>query len=920
MAAPLAALSNAALSRRFVARVSALPRATVDRFSSDDLRDALALLDAQSRRMLESRQVVSEILFRAVGTATDRLDRAALLRVRRDLFNTRRPRTQDLSRAYEFTSGPDREGISEAVASLDRSVAARARVEAAYFTTLAASRRHLADSLHEERFTSGVLAASPSLYRSFARYHRAAGSTLDAREAHIERGILRYFTRAVTKATPFASFCVIVEGRVGADDASPGLPADPGLYHLVGTVDEGPRIVRLNKLLFDVMWSHLTTRPETRSHLRVELNPTVQIVGDALLFLAALNGREVVQRLVRSDEIMLILDEVRRHEGRTLAEMSAAIAGSPAVDATHDDVSAYLTALVDGGLLRFRSPVRSQDADWISALRQEVRGIDGEFARVVVRFMDTAQVVLSAYPTASPESRAKLDRILRNEVDVVLGCVGRGSGSFGDPIVFEDRGASLRLDIPEGPENQECFEVLAEFVRRIHPLAYPRTEMAALRHFFDRRFPDPSATVPLLEVYETYYREHLNDHIERAERKRAGDTDPELTGYDLANPFGLPAVARIREVVREWNARVAARWADNPAAEEIDVDIDELPSVEPMNAGAGPIPRSAALFCQLARSARGTRIVLPEGRLTLGFGKYYSRFLSVLPKPFTEWVRRENAALGGNQLVELSDDANHNSNFHPPLLDQEILYPTASGGSSTAGVRWDDLQVERDPSDSTSLALRRRSTGTRVYPVDLGFLNPLRRPALFQFLLTFTLGGPVSIGLPLAPLGAAPDGAGRIVHRPRIVVGGHIVIARRSWAIPSTQFPRLPAAEPASDYFVRVHEWRTTLGMPAHVYVRVFPHTPPESPGPGAESGPAPSGTRPSASRESRDYRKPQFIDFESPMLVALFSRIYGRLADFSVRIEEEYPDVGQLPHLDGQPHAVELVMQVNWQEREGAS
>jgi hypothetical protein len=65
--------------------------------------------------------------------------------------------------------------------------------------------------------------------------------------------------------------------------------------------------------------------------------------------------------------------------------------------------------------------------------------------------------------------------------------------------------------------------------------------------------------------------------------------------------------------------------------------------------------------------------------------------------------------------------------------------------------------------------------------------------------------------------------------------------------------------------------------------------------------------------RGSRDFNKPQFIDFANPLLVRLFARITGTLKHFTVVVEECLPETHQLPTSDGNPYAVELILQVGF-------
>jgi hypothetical protein len=67
------------------------------------------------------------------------------------------------------------------------------------------------------------------------------------------------------------------------------------------------------------------------------------------------------------------------------------------------------------------------------------------------------------------------------------------------------------------------------------------------------------------------------------------------------------------------------------------------------------------------------------------------------------------------------------------------------------------------------------------------------------------------------------------------------------------------------------------------------------------------------AAKYSRDFVKPQYIDFRNPLLVKLFAKLPGPFRQFNVVFEECLPGVEDLPCVDGQAYASELVLQVNF-------
>jgi hypothetical protein len=76
----------------------------------------------------------------------------------------------------------------------------------------------------------------------------------------------------------------------------------------------------------------------------------------------------------------------------------------------------------------------------------------------------------------------------------------------------------------------------------------------------------------------------------------------------------------------------------------------------------------------------------------------------------------------------------------------------------------------------------------------------------------------------------------------------------------------------------------------------------------------APAVVKP-ARREgwSRDWWKPQYIDFGSPLLVKLFARLPTGLKNYLMHLEERYPVNEELPTSDGERHSAEFILQFSF-------
>jgi hypothetical protein len=70
----------------------------------------------------------------------------------------------------------------------------------------------------------------------------------------------------------------------------------------------------------------------------------------------------------------------------------------------------------------------------------------------------------------------------------------------------------------------------------------------------------------------------------------------------------------------------------------------------------------------------------------------------------------------------------------------------------------------------------------------------------------------------------------------------------------------------------------------------------------------------------SRDFYKPQFMDFGNPLLVAMLGRLSGGLKHYNIIVEERLPGPGALATADGEAYATEMIIQVDYPNPSGRS
>lgn len=1007
------------LFHRFVCRVGGAPVDTVDELRAAETLRLTAELAQVEARIAAGREAVSDRLFAAIGTAPDKPARNRLIALKRDLYNGKAPTPARLAEAEAALDADTVQQVRAAAADLEQARDLEARVRAAYDSEAAALRARFAALVRDSDFRKGVLVSSRALYGHLDRYAAAAASgTLTGRDEKTERGLLRYYTRMAAKATPFATFCAIIPGTF----VEGGADGREGQTSFSGSPRAKRSFVRINKFLYGLLFDHLKTRPGVRHALRVESNPTIRAENERLVFLTAIEGREVFQRLADNEVLQLIASRFQDGQAPTLGDLISALSSDPEIDATPDEAEAYLNKLIEIGFLRFHTGIREQDADWDLPFRELLLAMDDDHAHRTAELLAGLRERVARYSEAGVEARAALIDDMHAVILSALEAMEITGRLRRDMPFYEDATSDASASIALTPGVRRAFSDLDTWVRLTARLAWPRAEQATMRHFFESYYGS-SAPVPLLKFYEDFYREHFKAHVEKEQQRGRPPAEGEAP-YDVGNPFGLDVIRDMGKVRTRMAELYRQAWSAAPDAETLDLTAEQIEAAVAGAETVSAVPRSMGAFALLVPGGAADgdpSVVLQSASYTAGYGKYFSRFLYMLPDDVQQDVRTANAALSSDLVAEICGDAQFNANLHPPLLEWEISYPTGESGATEQQLRSSEIMVQPDPEDPQALCLMHGPSGRRVLPVDLGFLNPRMRPPLYQLLSRFTPpvmfappipdtleaprppapkadagqaeavqgdavqadAGQVDVQADAGPVdavqadavqadqadaagadtaqadapqsGAVPEApAPRIVHRPRITFG-RLVLARRRWTIPAVLFPQRRPEESGADFFLRANRWRVEHGIPETAYLRMQPLPDPKPAQPGAPAQPEPvaeaaaeipgyeghaegeaadpveeAGEEPAAAVEgqapdaaaqaaaakkvtqpSRDFYKPQYVDFGNPLVIALLGRVATGLKNFTAVLEERYPDRGALARHDGEAYATELVVQL---------
>lgn len=795
--------------------------------------------------------------------------------------------------------------------TLNRSIECeRVHTRDLYKSAIIAGRACLKARLDDETFSRGLLLASPVLWDSAFKYQQTEDLEIRSRDQQIEQSLLRYLTRASMKATPFGRFCTIAQiGFV------------PPAKRLSGTVffDRDPSItrgyVRLNKAIYGGYWRLLRADPETSMHIPIRLNDTFSTDGALVTFLTTDGNRETFQRLQMSAALQVVLNEILKHGQTSILRLSEKLAANPQLDATAEEAQEYARTLVKHGLMHFVEPVPSQSADWVTPFVASLGHLRSALAMEIAEKSRELQNVADGYTLAPARER----RLAHSRFDLLLTAQDKRS-SQGTLVavrnpVFEDCSTPAHLMVALTPGIQQALAAFARWCALVSPLRANRSEQATMRHFFETEYQKADESgVPLLDFYERFYRLHVKPN-----ERQSHDQPSE-------NPYSLPIIQARRNARLALISLVKDKIKQDPTAEVIDLSDEEV--VRAMEAiksnQTSSSFSSVAGFCQLVAgdAEEDGYIVCRNGAHSTGFGKFLSRFLHTLPKDFVESIVAGNSAHEYDAiLAEICNDGNFNANLHPDLLGLGILYPMSEAQSELSLIPVKELTVKRSSDDPHSLILFHGASGRRIVPIDLGILAPAGRPALYQLLSKFSPDG-TGIAMPsgirlaqsvVSNEGHTSDGA---TYRPRIVFANRLVLSRRRWSILATSVPAPESGEEGGDYLLRLNLWRVANRIPAQVFVSVSTEEHTSARTIVADTSAdhtqkAPKASRRHSARQGQDdASKPQYVDFESPLLIRMLNRVCTSHPTNVLHLEECLPSRDALPSYMGSRYSFEMILE----------
>lgn len=957
---------------QFICRVGGLPTNDVECLKFKKTKDICSEYLSAIKALNKLKDSLSNEMFSLIEKNNDKQDRSKLLDIRRNILSLKKIKKTEVLVKYNLNSK-----IENYELSLKKISETKEIFNKSYDEEKEIIRNKFKVLITDIDFQKGLLISSKPLFEQ-QKYYISA-KKYERKAEQIERGLLRYFTRTAMKATPFGTLCSIIPGNLTDTNRS-----DP--FYFKGDPQIKTSLLLINKDIYGIISKYLKTDSLLKKELNLELNKTIEKRETIYYFLTELEGKEIFQKVDINPILEIIESEIEKEGLLKYNNLLTILAANEELEATENEIIVYLDKLIEIGFLRFKIGIPEQMVDWVTPLCEILETINCQKAITLKNLIIELKCLIDKYDHAPVTARKMILEEMSSLIENSFNELNIANVVRKNIPLYEDA-TSESVALIANDNMVRIKHNLCNFIRITRSIAYPRTEHANMRYFYENNYSNNGKKVDLLRFYEDYYREHLKAHLEKQHKAQYNKNAEDIKNYNLYNPFNIELIKKIQESRTKITTLISDKWKKRIDAEEISITTEELKSAIEITPDDNIC--SASMFAQIViegNNSGNLKLLLPEGRYHNGFGKYFSRFLNLFDTNVLKDVYDTNNSVEGEFLAEISGDANFNANLHPPLLKYEISYPTTEVGMAEIPLKCTELEVEADKIDSNKLRLKHMPSNSYVIPFDLGFLNPMMRPPLFQLLSKFSPPCNFSLPLPEFPLPnntiksndketeqnrankenvdhklPAEEMAGKIVYRPRILFEGNIVVSRKRWLVPMTIFPQIKNDESDFDFFIRVNQWINDNGMPDDVYVRIRP-LPPQNSHRETEQKLDPAinneitkkdivveninsnnerevirnekiteinevktktnketvnqqqaNNNKTQNKISRDYYKPQYIDFSNPLLMNLFGKMTVGLKNFTAVIEERYPAKSQLPVYNGKTFSTEQIFQVNF-------
>ena len=798
-------------------------------------------------QLTQIKSQINDLLYERISNTSEPATQNRLLTLKRDIYNDR---INSLNLPHDLLTDTTLISLLKRYfTTIDQQKEDNRAAEAIYQLALSRSVDQLNDIVAARYFQNGLLMASSDLYQ-----RNIAKSVLDfanKKDRKLAFTLLKYLTRSVAKTTPFATFnsifCLEPQGET-----------------FKSTVTSQSSHLSINNLVFHYLQETIVALPETRNFLTVTLNPTVREDETHLYYFINQANNDAFRKIKNQPLSTFLVQLLQEKEMQywELANHVIAVANEPL-----EKVRYFLDQLIDGGLLLTEFPASSHDQNWpeqIISFTEKTSSPNSALIDEVIRFLQT---IACTRKLLEKQLNVRRRRKLLNNVYQQLEHLhiliaekyptqkGRKAilPTAASDVFYEDSTTSDGALI-----TARDVSFFQEDLLLLNRALQPLTTSYHIREECKRRLVSTFGTkpVPVLRFLEQVYYPQKEaifaEAMQRLSEKGFCTLDIATLTTDISTSWPENAID-LRKYVKQYLPEIA----DAPFG----------------------------VFCQLVMGEHPLCIV---NNLTPGFGKNISRFLNFYPVAAQSLRETVRGRFPDANVVEIKDASLHNTNLYPTLGNASVAIPgVSSEKADLSKIHLKNLFLRIN--EHNELVIQDQA-GRSIIPIDFAMEGIQRKSALAQF---FNLFNPAdSPGVAWTRMvenfyTERPKGdQGALVVVPRLCFGPHLVLKRKKWIVKKKVILKLLGANGRWENFAALQQWRQDHQIPREVYVKISHST-----------------------KHTTDHYKPQYINFEIPLLAEYFVSLVNK-ADALISLTEMLPQVEDiLPEANGQRLVKEYIL-----------
>lgn len=858
-------------------RIAGLPMHTIRAYHSDRCAEASERYSQIHDSLTGARSKLIDRLYAAIGNAP-RGQRRFLLNVKRACFNDR-----PLKRYCDAVQWPVLVELGgplvDDILALESELASVVdRFEQDYSAICIEQRDELRRHITDPGFRRGLALASPTVSRNVSNLDDSAGSHCERRRRRLEITLVRYVSRAALKLSPFSTFTRVALAAVEVD-ASPGV-------QLIGERPWTERsLLRIRRYLLDqYVAAFVLYEPFRRELVAVLNNSLVELPDRRWRFVrpghwkldpenGALRYQWAALAEVRIDGDLVPwlkrqLDRTHTTYGRVCDIL---LNGGELIGSVAD-----LDELIAIGFVNLLTPWSIDEAWAERRLLEHLHTLPRTAElQIVIDCLCELVCLEEGYASTDTADRSVeqiaslIDELWESlkvltGVDSDLSLNHSSDHDYYEDVLLESPGrrqATVPVVHVSRAGAQACLRSI-DPVLRLSTLfrhnedflctmaAYAATQCAPREKF---------GLLDLFQAVQPIWQEFTKFCLSSS---HAGSAVPATF-----NPMGL---AILRDL-QEFRDHV---WAgiDTCVVEYDDFSEVSIEALERLLVGIPPLyaPEAGACLFMQPADAEGTSWVV--NHLREGTGRFGSRFTPVMEAAIrrqyldTVATRVGSRASIAGEWLEVVCGHGDTANAHVPHTHRVIEMPGDTVDlPRSRRLSLSDLHIRIDRDVLT--ARMYDDAGRRIIPVYLGGAHLWYLPPLERFLCVF---GPSELR-PIFPQPRSTQ-VGDCVLSKRLVIG-NVVLQRRVWSFPVRRLQELIAGMSEAHALLAISRWRTAIGIPEQIFIIGNVN-----------------------SRSSARDRKPQYVDFTSPLFLRVFTVILRGSHDDRMRLEEVLPTVSMMP------------------------